>query len=597
MVSYRHGAAVRLDQIAHVIDNVEDNKNASWLYTKAGARRAINLQVMRQPGSNTIEVTDAVRALLPSFQQALPPSVHLTIRGDRSKNIREAFSDIQWTMLITLLLVVAVIFAFLHSGSATLIPALALPFSILGTFAVMQVLNFTLDNLSMMALILSIGFVVDDAIVMLENIVRHIEQGKPPLEAALTGSKEVGFTIVSMTMSLAAVFIPILFMSGILGRLFREFAITITTAILISGVVSVTLTPMLASRFLRVASLHGKGRFARLMESLFQRAYRAYEWSLGIVLRHRPVMLGVFVAVLAATVAMFEIVPKGFIPDQDNDTLNVNVQAAQGTSYYDMVAERRQDRGDHQRQSLRRHLLREHRRRHGVDEHGALQRAADAAAQPAAHRGADRAAAPAAAAAVPGLPRLRQPAAGDPDRRPAGQQLVHADGPERRHQESLRLGGEARGGDRAAARGAGRLRRSADEEPARQPGDQPRPGGRARAQRQRHRDRALRRLRPAVGVDDLRLAVAVQGAARARSRSTRSTPTRCETIAFKTSSGALVPLQSVLTPQETVGPQTVNHVGELPAVSISFGLRPGVSLGAAVDHVNKRGRVAAAAGR
>ena len=283
VVAYRHGAAVRLDQIANVIDNVEDNKNASWLYTKAGARRAINLQVMRQPGSNTIEVTDAVRALLPSFEQALPPSVHLTIRGDRSKNIREAFSDIQWTMLITLLLVVAVIFAFLHSGSATLIPALALPFSILGTFAVMQVLNFTLDNLSMMALILSIGFVVDDAIVMLENIVRHIEQGEPPLEAALNGSKEVGFTIVSMTMSLAAVFIPILFMSGILGRLFREFAVTITTAILISGVVSVTLTPMLASRFLRVASLHGKGRFARLMERLFQRAYRAYEWSL----RHR----------------------------------------------------------------------------------------------------------------------------------------------------------------------------------------------------------------------------------------------------------------------------------------------------------------------
>ena len=183
---------------------------------------------MRQPGSNTIAVTDAIRALLPSFEERLPPSVHLTIRGDRSKNIREAFSDIQWTMLITLVLVVMVIFAFLHSGSATLIPALALPFSILGTFAVMQLLDFTLDNLSMMALILSIGFVVDDAIVMLENIVRHMERGEAPLEAALNGSKEIGFTIVSMTVSLAAVFIPILFMSGILGRLFREFAVTIT---------------------------------------------------------------------------------------------------------------------------------------------------------------------------------------------------------------------------------------------------------------------------------------------------------------------------------------------------------------------------------
>src|SRR5262249_13778398 len=171
IVAYRHGAPIRLEQVATVLDNVEDNKNASWLVTKGGARRAINLQVMRQPGSNTIEVTDAIRTLLPSFQARLPPSVHLTIRGDRSKNIREAFSDIQWTMLVTLLLVVGVIFAFLHSGSATLIPALALPFSILGTFAVMAVLGFTLDNLSMMALILSIGFVVDDAIVMLENIV------------------------------------------------------------------------------------------------------------------------------------------------------------------------------------------------------------------------------------------------------------------------------------------------------------------------------------------------------------------------------------------------------------------------------------------
>src|SRR5471032_2889279 len=282
IVSYKNGAPVRLDQVATVLDNVEDNRNASWLYTKNAARRAINLQVMRQPGSNTIEVTDAVRALLPSFAAQLPPAVHLTIRGDRSRNIREAFSDIQWTMLITLVLVVMVIFLFLHSGSATLIPALALPFSIFGTFAVMQVLNFTLDNLSMMALILSIGFVVDDAIVMLENIVRHMEQGEPPLDAALNGSKEVGFTIVSMTMSLAAVFIPILFMSGILGRLFREFAVTITTAILISGIVSVTLTPMLASRFLRVASLHGKGSFARLMERAFQWTYGVYERSLAV---------------------------------------------------------------------------------------------------------------------------------------------------------------------------------------------------------------------------------------------------------------------------------------------------------------------------
>src|SRR5215467_5744842 len=338
VITYRNGAPLRLSQVANVIDDVEDNKNASWLYTKNGPpQRSISMSVMRQPGSNTIEVADAVRALLPSFREQLPPSAHLTVRGDRSRNIREAFSDIQWTMVVTLILVVAVIFAFLHNGRATLIPALALPFSILGTFSIMEILDFTLDNLSMMALILSIGFVVDDAIVMLENIVRHVEHGETPTEAALKGSKEIGFTIISMTVSLAAVFIPILFMSGILGRLFREFAITITAAILISGIVSVTLTPMLCSRFIRADALHAKGGFARFMERQFTRLFSLYEWSLGLVLRHRPVMLAVFALVLLATIWMFRIVPKGFIPDQDNDSLNVNVQAAQGTSYYEMV--------------------------------------------------------------------------------------------------------------------------------------------------------------------------------------------------------------------------------------------------------------------
>src|SRR6476646_1259297 len=335
IVAYRNGAPVRLDQVATVLDNVEGNRNASWLYSKAGRRRAINLQVMRQPGSNTIDVTDSIRRLLPSFERELPPSVHLEVRLDRSRNIREAFKDIQWTMLITLALVVAVIFAFLHNGSATVIPALALPFSILGTFAVMEVLGFTLDNLSMMALILSIGFVVDDAIVMLENIVRHMEHGEGAMEAALKGSREIGFTILSMTISLAAVFIPILFMSGVLGRLFREFAVTITTAILISGVVSITLTPMLCSRFLRV--VHTKKGFAGLMDRAFDALLAGYEWSLAIVLRHRVVMLGVFVAVAVSTVQMFRIIPTGFIPDQDNDSMFVNLQAGQGTSYYDMA--------------------------------------------------------------------------------------------------------------------------------------------------------------------------------------------------------------------------------------------------------------------
>src|SRR5262245_10087444 len=335
VVSYRRGAPIRLEHVANVLDSVEDISNSTWFYTRDGGTRAINLEVKRQPGINTIEVTDNVRKLLPTFESQLPPSVHMTVRGDRSRTIRSAFTDIQVTMLVTLLLVVVVIFLFLHNASATLIPALALPFSILGTFAVMELLNFSLNNLSMMALILCIGFVVDDAIVMLEHIVRHMENGEGPLEASLKGSQEIGFTILTMTTSLAAVFIPILFMSGIPGRLFRDFAVTITTAILISGVVSVTLTPMLCSRFLRV--VHAKKGFAGLMDQAFDLLLHGYQRSLGLVLRHRFAMLVVFAAVLGATVHMYRIIPTGFIPDEDRDTMFVNLQAAQGTSFYDMA--------------------------------------------------------------------------------------------------------------------------------------------------------------------------------------------------------------------------------------------------------------------
>src|SRR5262245_40060810 len=334
VVSYRRGAPIRLEHVANVLDSVEDISNSTWFYTRDGGTRAINLEVKRQPGINTIEVTDNVRKLLPTFESQLPPSVHMTVRGDRSRTIRSAFTDIQVTMLVTLMLVVLVIFLFLHNASATLIPALALPFSILGTFAVMKLLNFSLNNLSMMALILSIGFIVDDAIVMLENIVRHLEQGEAPLKAALDGSREIGFTILTMTTSLAAVFIPILFMAGVLGRLFREFAVTITTAVLISGVVSITLTPMLCSRFLRV--VHSKKGFAGLMDRAFDALFAGYRTSLGVVLRHRFAMLALSFAVLDATIHMYGVVPKGFIPDQDNDSMNINVRAAQGTSFYEM---------------------------------------------------------------------------------------------------------------------------------------------------------------------------------------------------------------------------------------------------------------------
>src|SRR5882724_11035462 len=309
-VAWRNGRPVRLEEIANVKDSVEDERTISWMYNSAGSERAINLFVMRQPGSNIVEVIDKVKQLIPVFNAQLPPSIKLAMRGDRGKTIREAFRDIQFTMGLTLCLVIGVIFVFLRNGSATLIPSLALPVSIVGTFSVMYVLHYSLDNLSMMALILSVGFVVDDAIVMLENIVRHVERGESPMQAALNGSREVGFTIVSMTLSLTAVFIPVLFMSGILGRLFREFAVTICVAILISGVVSITMTPMLCSRFLRRPKQQKEGR-------ILHHLHRVYGWSLRWVLGHRPVMAGVFLVLLPATGYLFVKVPKGFIPDQD----------------------------------------------------------------------------------------------------------------------------------------------------------------------------------------------------------------------------------------------------------------------------------------
>jgi len=337
IVAYRNGAPVRLQELGNVVDGVEDPHTASWFYTPDSEQRAITLGIQRQPGTNTIAVADAVKALLPLFRAELPSSVHMDVLYDRSDTIRESYRDVQFTMLLALALVILVIFVFLRNVWATVIPSLALPFSIIGTFSVMYLLGYSLDNLSMMALILSVGFVVDDAIVMLENIYRHVEMGEEPLRASLVGSREIGFTIVSMTLSLAAVFIPVLFMGGVLGRLFREFSVTICVAILISGVVSVTLTPMLCSRFLRKPSAHAGGRVGRATEVAFERLLGAYDRTLQIVLRHRQATLIASVAVLVATAVLFVVVPKGFIPDQDTDQIAVITEAAQGTSYDKLV--------------------------------------------------------------------------------------------------------------------------------------------------------------------------------------------------------------------------------------------------------------------
>ncbi len=332
VVTYRNGAPVRLEELGRILDSVENDKVAAWFCTPEAQERAIVLAVQRQPGTNTVQVADAVKALLPTFRSQLPGSVSLRILLDRSVTIQESANDVQFTLLLTLVLVVLVIFLFLRNLSATTIPSLALPMSVVGTFIVMYLMNYSLDNLSLMALTLSVGFVVDDAIVMLENIVRHMEMGKGRMQAALDGSREIGFTIVSMTLSLAAVFIPVLFMGGLVGRLFREFAVTIGAAVLVSGVVSLTLTPMLSSRFLRAVGVR-HGRLFNASEAAFRLMVRVYGWSLRGVLRHRHLTMLFSLAVLAATVHLFMVIPKGFLPSEDRDQIMVATEAAQGISY------------------------------------------------------------------------------------------------------------------------------------------------------------------------------------------------------------------------------------------------------------------------
>jgi HAE1 family hydrophobic/amphiphilic exporter-1 len=337
IVAYRNGQPVRLSDIGTANDSVENDKTAAWYCTPRSRERAIILAIQRQPGANTMEVARAVKAILPSFRQNLPPSVSLEVLRDSSTLIEESAKDVQFTLLLTLALVVMVIFLFLRSLSATIIPSLTLPMSIVGTFAAMYLLGYSLDNLSLMALTLSVGFVVDDAIVMLENIVRHTEMGKGRMQAALDGAKEIGFTIVSMTLSLAAVFIPVLFMGGIVGRLFREFSVTIGVAVLISGGVSLTLTPMLCSRFLRPQRLAHHGLAYRVTEAAFQGMLRFYDWSLRRVLKYRRLTMVFSGVVLAATVCLFIVVPKGFIPSEDRSQIMVQTEAAQDISFSSLV--------------------------------------------------------------------------------------------------------------------------------------------------------------------------------------------------------------------------------------------------------------------
>ncbi|HEV2387001.1 MAG TPA: efflux RND transporter permease subunit [Candidatus Acidoferrales bacterium] len=334
IVAYRGGSPVRLGDLGQVIDGIQDNKQISWF----NRRRAVTLAVMRQPGTNTVAVTDAVKKLIPELQSQIPPSVNLETLYDRSRSIRQSVSDVKFSLWLAICLVVMVIFLFLRNVSATIIPSLALPMAIVGTFAGMYELGYTLDNLSLMALTLSVGFVVDDAIVMLENIVRHMEMGESTIEAALSGSKEIGFTILSMTASLAAVFLPVLFMGGILGRLLHEFAVVIMMAVLVSGFVSLTLTPMLCSRFLRPPNQQRHGRLYQTTQRGFDAMLDGYSSSLRWCLRHRLFTLSIGGVILLVTVWQFWVIRKGFLPSEDTGQIFAYFEATQGISYDAMVA-------------------------------------------------------------------------------------------------------------------------------------------------------------------------------------------------------------------------------------------------------------------
>src|SRR5947209_4200542 len=337
IVAYRNGAPVHLTELGRITDDVQNNKTASWF----DGSRSIVLAIQRQPGTNTVDVAKRVKASLAKLQTEIPPSVKVSTLYDRSATIQASVEDVTFTLELTLVLVVLVIFLFLRNISATVIPSLALPMSIIGTFSVMYLLHYSLDNLSLMALTLAVGFVVDDAIVMLENIVRHLEMGKPKMQAAIDGASEVGFTILLMTLSLAAVFIPFLFMGGIIGKLFHEFAVTIGVAILVSGFVSLTLTPMLSSRFLR--SDHGRahGAIYDATERFYQRTLGVYERSLAWVMARRRATLVFSAIILVATAVLFMIAPKGLFPTDDTGQLLGTTEAAEGVSF-DALVERQQ---------------------------------------------------------------------------------------------------------------------------------------------------------------------------------------------------------------------------------------------------------------
>jgi HAE1 family hydrophobic/amphiphilic exporter-1 len=587
IVAYRNGSPVRLQDLGRVLDSVENDKVASWYKDK----RSIMLAVQRQPGTNTVEVVDSIKDLLPTFRAQMPASVNLNVLFDRSLSIRDSVGDVKFTLVLTMCLVILVIFLFLRTLSATVIPSLALPMSVVGTFAVLYLLGYSLDNLSLMALTLSVGFVVDDAIVMLENIVRHMEMGEGPLEAALRGSREIGFTILSMTLSLAAVFLPVLFMGGLVGRLLHEFAVTIAAAILVSGVVSLTLTPMLCSRFLKPPAEQHHGRLYAASERAFQGLFGAYRRSLDVVLRHRRATMVASGVLLVATAWLFVVIPKGFLPSEDTGQIFAFTEAAQGISFEAM--------GQHQ-QALAAVVQQDP----NVE---AFSSSIGASGPNAAGnqgrifirlKGRDQRALSAdeviqelrvKAAAIPGIRIFLQ----NPPPVRIGGQLTKSlyqltlQGPDT--DELYRRSTELE----ARLRELPGLQDVTSDLQIRNP----------QVDVSIDRDRAL-----AVGVSAQQIEDALFSAFGSRWISTIYAPTNeyrvllellpenqreatdLSSLYIRSVGGSLVPLEAVARVSRSLGPLTVNHFGQLPAVTLSFNLRPGTSLGDAVAEVDRVGR-------
>jgi HAE1 family hydrophobic/amphiphilic exporter-1 len=580
IVAYRNGSPVRLEQLGRVIDSVQTDKVASWYNDE----RAVVLAIQRQPGTNTVQVVDAIRQVLPAFRAQLPAAVKLVTLYDRSVSIRESVRDVQVTLLLAIVLVVLVIFLFLRNLSATVIPSLAVPMSIVGTFAVMYVLGYTIDNISLMALTLSVGFVVDDAIVVLENIVRHMEHGVGRLQAALDGSREIAFTIVSMTLSLAAVFIPVLFMGGVVGRLLHEFAVTIGVAVLVSGLVSLTLTPMACSRFLRPPGT-SRGRLYQASERVFDGMLRVYDRTLRVVLRHPGSMIAALAATLVATGIFFWVIPKGFIPTEDTGQIFAFTEAAQDISF-DAMARKQQ----------------------AVAEIVGRNPYVDSFFSGIGASG---------VSVVPNTGRLfirLKPRS----ERPGAEQIVQ----ELRRQTAgvpgiavypqilptIRIGGQLTKSLYQYTLQSGDLRELQRWAPVLLERIRALPGfvdvtsdlqlNSPQVLVEIDRDRAA-----ALGVTAEQIESALGAAYGSKQVSTIFTPSNeywvimellpeyqrdpsaLSMLYVRSAAGHLVPLNAVARLTRTVGPLTVNHLGQLPAVTISFNLRPGVSLGQAVAAV------------